>query len=77
MASRLAHESTVLLQNKKTGAKQTEPPVLPLDPKTIKSIAVIGPNADAPRFGNFTSNLPLLVICGSILTDCPRYVGLF
>ena len=33
MASRLAHESTVLLQNKQTGPKHIEPAVLPLDPK--------------------------------------------
>ncbi len=38
-----ARESVVLLKNDRQ--------VLPLDPKSLKSIAVIGPNADAARIG--------------------------
>ena len=52
IASRLAHESTVLLQNDKP--KNAAAPALPLDAKSVKTIAVVGPNADAPRFGDYT-----------------------
>ena len=38
-----AQEAIVLLKN--------EPSVLPLDPNKVHSIAVVGPNADAPRIG--------------------------
>lgn len=52
VASRLAHESTVLLQNKP--ADPSGAAALPAEPSTVSSIAVIGPNADAPRYGDYT-----------------------
>ena len=52
VASRLAHESTVLLQNKP--ADPSGVAALPAEPSTVSSIAVIGPNADAPRYGDYT-----------------------
>lgn len=46
IAARAAHEAQVLLQNR--GA------VLPFDAKDISKLAVIGPNADQPRFGDYS-----------------------
>lgn len=45
LAKKLADESAVLLQNNK---------VLPFDVSKIKSLAVIGPNADQVQFGDYT-----------------------
>ena len=42
----------MLLQNDKP--KNAAAPALPLDAKSVKTIAVVGPNADAPRFGDYT-----------------------
>jgi beta-glucosidase-like glycosyl hydrolase len=52
LASRLAHESTVLLQNKVVGSNGAAD--LPAEPSAVASVAVIGPNADAPRYGDYT-----------------------
>ncbi len=46
LAKRIADESTVLLKN--------ENRLLPLDVNQIKSIAVIGPNADQVQFGDYS-----------------------
>ena len=46
LARRIAEESVVLLQNKRN--------ILPLNMEQIKSIAVIGPNADQVQFGDYT-----------------------
>ena len=45
-ARKMAEESIVLLKNSNN--------LLPLDKKNIKSIAVIGPNADQVQFGDYT-----------------------
>lgn len=46
LAKTIADESTVLLKN--------ENQLLPLDTKSLKSIAIIGPNADQVQFGDYT-----------------------
>lgn len=46
LSKRIADESTVLLKNKNQ--------LLPLDVKKLRSIAVIGPNADCVQFGDYT-----------------------
>ncbi len=46
MARRIAEESAILLKN--------EDRLLPLDIKKIKSLAVIGPNADQVQYGDYT-----------------------
>lgn len=46
MAKQIADESIVLLKNEKQ--------LLPLDPHTLKSIAVIGPASDRVQFGDYT-----------------------
>lgn len=46
LAKRIADESTVLLKNEKS--------ILPLDLSNLKSIAVIGPNADCVQFGDYS-----------------------
>ncbi len=46
LAREVAEESVILLKN--------ENQVLPLDVKTLKSIAVIGPNADQVQYGDYT-----------------------
>lgn len=46
IARRIAEESIVLLKN--------EGNLLPLDPTSIKSMAVIGPNADQVQFGDYS-----------------------
>lgn len=46
MSKRIADESTVLLKN--------ENQLLPLNVKKLRSIAVIGPNADCVQFGDYT-----------------------
>ena len=46
LAKTIADESTVLLKN--------ENQLLPLDAKSLKSIAIIGPNADQVQFGDYT-----------------------
>ena len=46
LSKAIADESTVLLKNENN--------LLPLDPKRLKSIAVIGPNADQIQFGDYT-----------------------
>lgn len=46
LSRQIADESTVLLKN--------ENELLPLDIKELKSIAVIGPNADCVQFGDYT-----------------------
>lgn len=45
LARRLAEESIILLKN--------EGNLLPLDPTKLKSVAVIGPNADQVQFGDY------------------------
>jgi beta-glucosidase len=45
LARRLAEESVILLRN--AGG------LLPLDPATVRSLAVIGPNADQVQFGDY------------------------
>jgi beta-glucosidase len=46
LARRIAEESVILLQN--------EGNLLPLDPARVKSLAVIGPNADQVQFGDYS-----------------------
>lgn len=46
LSRRIADESTVLLKN--------EGGLLPLNAKRLKSVAVIGPNADCVQFGDYT-----------------------
>ncbi|NPV47526.1 MAG: glycosyl hydrolase [Armatimonadetes bacterium] len=46
LAREVAQESIVLLRN--------EGPLLPLDPKALRRIAVIGPNADVAQMGDYT-----------------------
>lgn len=46
LSRRIANESTVLLKNENS--------LLPLDMDKLKSVAVIGPNADAVQFGDYT-----------------------
>ena len=46
LSKRIADESTVLLKNDNN--------LLPLDAKKLRSIAVIGPNADCVQFGDYT-----------------------
>ncbi len=46
MARRIAEESVILLKNDKN--------LLPLDKTKIKSLAVIGPNADQVQYGDYT-----------------------
>ena len=46
LAREVAEESIVLLKN--------EGGLLPLDPKRLKSIAVIGPNAHQVQFGDYS-----------------------
>ena len=46
LAREVAEESVILLKN--------ENQVLPLDVKTLKSIAIIGPNADQVQYGDYT-----------------------
>jgi beta-glucosidase len=45
LAQRIAEESIVLLKNEKS--------LLPLDPAKLKSLAVVGPNADQVQFGDY------------------------
>jgi beta-glucosidase len=47
LARRVAEESVILLKN--------EANLLPLDPASLKSIAVIGPNADQVQFGDYSA----------------------
>ncbi len=53
LARKVADEAIVLLKNQDN--------LLPLDPKRIKSIAVIGPNADKVRLGGYSGNPPSFV----------------
>ena len=46
-AREVAEEAVILLQNKG--------PLLPLDPRKLKAIAVIGPNADQVQFGDYSA----------------------
>lgn len=46
LARRMAEESVILLQNKGN--------LLPLDPAKLRSIAVIGPNADQVQYGDYS-----------------------
>jgi beta-glucosidase len=46
-ARRIAEESIILLKN--------EDEMLPLDPKKLKKIALIGPNADQVQFGDYSA----------------------
>ena len=46
LSKRIADESTVLLKNDNN--------LLPLDAKKLRSVAVIGPNADCVQFGDYT-----------------------
>jgi len=46
LSQQIAEESIVLLKNEKN--------ILPLDPHKIKSIAVIGPNADQVEYGDYS-----------------------
>jgi len=46
LAKAIADESIILLQNNNG--------ILPLDPAAIKSIAVVGPNADQVQYGDYT-----------------------
>lgn len=46
LSRQIADESTVLLKNEEN--------ILPLDKKKLSSVAVIGPNADAVQFGDYT-----------------------
>lgn len=46
LARRIADESIVLLENKNN--------ILPLDPSKLRSIAVVGPNADKVQFGDYS-----------------------
>ncbi len=46
LAKKIADESAVLLKNEKS--------ILPLNLKSLKSIAVIGPNSDVAQFGDYT-----------------------
>jgi len=50
IARQVSRESIVLLKNGNVSGK----PFLPLDANKIKSIAVVGPNADSLQFGDYT-----------------------
>jgi beta-glucosidase len=52
LARQLARESIVLLKNDKLEGR----PLLPLDPASVHSIAVIGPSAAVALFGNYSGN---------------------
>ncbi|AJR05231.1 beta-glucosidase [Photobacterium gaetbulicola] len=50
LALELAEKSMVLLQNEPVNSQ----PVLPIDKSTVKSVAVIGPNANVLNFGTYS-----------------------
>ncbi len=54
LARETARQSIVLLKNDSLPA--TGKPLLPLDPKKLKSVAVLGPNAAVCRFGGYTGS---------------------
>jgi len=64
LALQAARETITLLRN--------EGPLLPLDPAALKSIAVIGPNADRPMLGGY-SGVPKHVV--SVLEGIRAAVG--
>jgi beta-glucosidase len=64
LAEKMASESIVLLKNKDM--------LLPLDVKEIKSIAVIGPNANSDEMGTYSINNDHVV---NILKGITKYVG--
>jgi beta-glucosidase len=50
LARQASRESIVLLKNEKVGGKK----LLPLDTSKLKTIAVVGPNANIARFGDYS-----------------------
>lgn len=52
LARQASRESIVLMKNASIGGK----PLLPLDTAKIKSIAVVGPNANIARFGDYSGS---------------------
>ncbi|MFA6449115.1 MAG: glycoside hydrolase family 3 C-terminal domain-containing protein [bacterium] len=50
LARQASRESIVLLKNEKVGGKK----LLPIDTSKIKTIAVVGPNANVARFGDYS-----------------------
>ncbi len=69
-AREMAEESITLLQNRG--------PLLPLDEKALKSIAVIGPNADQVQFGDYSAtkdNRDGVTILQGIRALLPKTVG--
>nr|MDO8112898.1 glycoside hydrolase family 3 C-terminal domain-containing protein [Candidatus Sigynarchaeota archaeon] len=65
LALRVAHESIILLKNK----RQDGSPILPLDKAGSKRIVVVGPNADVCQFGDYSGtpvNKPVSPVAGII-----------
>jgi beta-glucosidase len=58
LALKAAHESIVLLKNEKN--------LLPLDVNRVKTIAVIGPNADAARTGDYSGKTHVVTVLEGI-----------
>ena len=55
IALKAARKAMVLLQNEPDTATGSQQPVLPLDAAKLKSIAIIGPNADQPQCGDYAA----------------------
>jgi len=55
IAMEAARKAMTLLQNEPDTATGGKSPVLPLDRASLKSLAVIGPNADQPQCGDYAA----------------------
>jgi beta-glucosidase len=67
LARKVADQAIVLLKNKDN--------ILPLDPKKIKTLAVIGPNADKMRLGTYSGIPPRnrsIFVIGTMMKECRR-----
>jgi beta-glucosidase len=56
LAREVAVRGTVLLRNRAPAGAGPDAPLLPLDPATLRRIAVLGPLADAPNLGDVGSS---------------------
>lgn len=71
LARKIAEESVVLMKNENN--------ILPLQMKNLKSIAVIGPNADQVQFGDYTwsrNNKDGVTLLGALKEKCGNRVKL-
>jgi beta-glucosidase len=71
LALQAARESIVLLENRALDGQT----LLPLDPASIRSLAVVGPNADVCRFGDYSgkpANQPVTPLDGILATAGER-----